>query len=252
MPEILASFHLTPMQWALAMIAGMSVGLGKTGLSGAGTLAVPILAVIVGGRPSAGLLLPMLCVGDLIGVSFFNRHADWDHLLRLLPPAAAGILFGTWVGTVISDKLFTLIMGVTILGGIAVIIWRERMGDAVKIPNSPWFGRFIGFLGGFSSMIGNSAGPPVALYFLSMRIPKMAYVGSWAWFFFLANAAKVPLHVFIWKSITLSSLAFDAVMIPAIGLGALIGVTVVKKLPEQTFRWIVIAMTAFAAIKLFF
>lgn len=252
MIDILSSFDLTPFQWFLAIVGIIFVGISKTGIGGAGMLSIPILASIFGGKPSAGLLLPILCVGDIIGVAYYNRHTVWKYLIRLLPWALAGIVFGTWVGNNVSDRIFTWIIAVIILVGLVFILWREKLGDEAAIPDNRWFAALMGFIGGFASMMGNAAVPPIALYFLSMRIPKMTYIGTWAWFFMLMNATKVPFHIFFWHTITPESLAFDLVMLPAVGIGALIGVAIVKKLPEHIFRWVVIAMTAIASIRLFF
>jgi len=252
MPDILLSFDLSSAEWAIAVIAGILVGIAKTGISGAGMLAIPILAGIFGGKPSAGLLLPMLCIGDVVGVLYYHRHADWHYLRRVLPWALAGILIGTYVGAVISDTYFRIIMGVTIIGGVAIMIWRERCCSESVIPDHHWIAVFMGLLGGFTSMIGNAAGPVIALYFLSMRIPKYTYIGTWAWFFLIVNASKVPLHAFVWRTITPETLVFDAVLIPAIAVGAFIGVIVVKLIPEKVYRNVIIAMTVLAAVKLFF
>ena len=65
MIESLQSFNLTTGLWILAFMCGVFVGMAKTGVSGLAMLAVPILAAIFGGKPSAGLLLPMLCMGDM-------------------------------------------------------------------------------------------------------------------------------------------------------------------------------------------
>jgi hypothetical protein len=42
-------------------------------------------------------------------------------------------------------------------------------------------------MGGFTTMIGNAAGPVMAVYLLSMRLPKYSFVGTSAWFFLLVN-----------------------------------------------------------------
>jgi uncharacterized membrane protein YfcA len=100
-------------------------------------------------------------------------------------------------------------------------------------------------------MIGNAAGPVMALYLLSMRLPKNSYIGTGAWFFFIVNLSKVPLHIWSWKTITLNSFVLDVLMIPAIAAGAFLGIWLVKLLPERVFRIIIIATTLLSAVLLF-
>ena len=252
MIESLRSFELSALQWVLAVICGMFVGVAKTGIGGMGTLVVPILAGIFGGKPSAGLLLPMLSMGDVFGVSYYHRHADWRHICRLLPWAVAGIMIGLFVGHAVSDTQFKHIIGTIILLSIPLMVWEERRGENLRIPNTWWFSAITGLVGGFATMIGNAAGPIMALYLLSTRLPKNSFIGTGAWFFMIVNLIKIPLHVFVWGTITLRTFSFDVTMLPAIGFGAVLGVLVVRRIPERPYRVLVIIMTVIAAAKLFF
>ncbi len=251
MIEILKSFNLTAAEWIITAICGILIGIAKTGFGGAGMPVIPILASIFGGKPSTGLLLPMLCFGDIIGVTYFHRHAEWHHILRLIPWSFAGIILGLIVGNIISDTQFNGFIAVTVLGGIVLMILQERPGREIVIPDYRWFSALIGLAGGFTSMVGNAAGPVMALYLLSMRMPKYSFIGTWAWFFLIVNFSKLPLHAFFWGTVTVKTLAFDAAIIPSIVVGAVIGITVVKKIPEKTYRIFIIVLTALAAVKLF-
>ncbi len=250
--ETLQSFDLSAGLWLLLILCGVLIGIAKTGISGAGMLVVPILAGIFGGRPSAGLLLPMLCFGDIFGVTYYHRHAEWRHIWRLMPWTAAGIAIGLFVGAAVTDLQFNRMLSFIILAGLAVMIWRGQRGDVPNVPEHWWFAAIMGLAGGFTTMIGNAAGPVMALYLLSMRLPKYAYIGTVAWFFMIVNLAKVPLHIFVWHTITVRTVTLDVVMIPSIALGACMGIWIVRKIPEKVFRWVIVAMTALAAVKLLY
>ena len=64
------------------------------------------------------------------------------------------------------------------------------------------------------------------------------------------NVIKLPLQIFFWKNIGVQTLLMSATMIPAILVGAVIGVAVVRRVPEKPFRWLVIGMTFVAVIRL--
>lgn len=250
MPDFLSSNDLSLVQWGIVLLCAMVIGMSKTGLSGFGLMVVPILASVFGGRPSVGLLLPILIFADVFAVSYYNRHAEWKHILRLLPWAIAGILVGAWIGKIMSDDLFSRILAGLVIFGIGLMLWQD-IRKKIEIPDYWWFSMILGFLGGFSSMIGNAAGPVMALYLLSMRLPKNQYIGTAAWFFFIINLTKVPFHVVLWKTITWPSLFFDILMIPAIAAGAFLGIWLVRFFPERAYRIFIIATTLLAAIALF-
>jgi uncharacterized membrane protein YfcA len=109
----------------------------------------------------------------------------------------------------------------------------------------------LGLLGGFATMIGNAAGPVMALYLLSMRLPKNSYIGTGAWFFAIVNISKVPFHIFSWKTINLQSFMLDVIMIPAIATGAILGIYLVRFFPEKAYRIFIILTTVLSAFLLF-
>ena len=209
------------------------------------------MANAFGGRPSVGLLLPLLIFADVFAVSWYNRHADWKHVARLIPWAFGGIVAATLVGRSISDTTFNRLLAVIVLLGIGVLLWGDLRKNKMAVPQSRWFASSLGLLGGFATMIGNAAGPVMSLYLLSMRLPKNIFIGTGAWFFFIVNLSKVPLHIWSWRTITWPSFKLDLLMIPAIAAGAFLGIWLVRLLPERVFRIIVIATTLLSALFLF-
>lgn len=237
-------------QWLILALCSLLIGISKTGISGVGLMVVPILANAFGGRPSVGLLLPILIFADVFAVSHYNRHAEWKHVLRLIPWAIVGILLATWVGTYLSDSTFNILLAIMVIAGIAIILWQDLRKSAVKVPDHWSFAALLGLAGGFSTMMGNAAGPVMALYLLSMHLPKNTFIATGAWFFFMVNLSKVPLHIWSWKTITLESFTLNLLMIPAIALGAFLGIWLVKRIPEKYYRLLVIATTLLAAFLL--
>ncbi len=52
--------------------------------------------------------------------------------------------------------------------------------------------------------------------------------------------------------ITLTSLKMDAAVFPAVGLGSLTGIWLLKRIPQRAFNIIALLLAAAAAIKLLF
>jgi uncharacterized membrane protein YfcA len=100
-------------------------------------------------------------------------------------------------------------------------------------------------------MIGNTAGPIMSVFMLSIKLPKESFVGTAAWFFLIVNYLKIPLQVFAWHNITLKTLKFDLFMIPFVLLGVWLGILFVKKVSEAQYRIAVYALTLASAFLLF-
>ncbi len=228
----------------------MLIGMSKTGVPGVSTIVVPILALIFGGKPSTGLLLPILIMADIFGVSYYSRHANWGHLLKALPWAFAGIFLAMWYGKNLDDRQFKNMMAILIFGGVVIMLWRDRGKNKDKVPTHWSFAALMGLLGGFTTMMGNAAGAVMAIYLLALRLPKNEYIGTAAWFFFIVNVFKVPLHIFSWHTITLNSFLLDLMALPAVAIGAFLGIKIIKKIPTQSYRIFVIVITILSAFLL--
>ncbi len=245
MPEM-----LTAMDWAVLAAVAFMVGLAKAGIHGTTLLSVPLLALLFGGKQSSGLMLPMLLTADLFAVHYYHRHANWHYLFKLFPSAAIGVLLGTWVGDKIDDGLFMQIMAVTVFVCILLMLWLER--NKSKIPDYTWFAILMGMLGGFTTMVGNLAGTFMAVYLLSMRLPKNVFIGTAAWFFLIINLFKLPFHIFVWESISVNTLTVNLWVLPLIIIGVYTGISLVKLISDAQYRYFVMAMTIIAAIPLLF
>ncbi len=243
----LFTYHFTLIEFGLFLMVALFIGMAKTGVHGAGMLAVPLLANIFGGQSSSGIMLPMLILADALAVMYYHRHASWHHLRILFPWSAVGVVLGTIVGIYIDDGVFKIIMAVIILVSVVIMVWLERVKKDA-IPTNKAFGITSGVMGGFTSMVGNLAGSVMAVYLLSMRLPKNAFIGTTAWFFMATNWFKVPFHVFGWHTINANTILLDLVTLPLIVAGAYLGIVIVKKLSDRTYRWFIIVMILVAAV----
>ena len=243
-------FDFSIVQWLLLALCALFVGMSKVGIAGISMFYIPVLALIFGGKTSTGILLPMLMMADIFGVAYYHRHAEWKYLSKLLPWAFAGIGIGLWVGKVINDEWFKNIIAVLVFAGVGIMLWRERQKTPDLFPHSWWFAAIMGILGGFATMIGNVAGPIFAIYMLAMNLPKNAFIGTGAWFFLIVNFFKFPLQVWVWNNIGLKTIVMDLIMLPAIAAGAFLGIWIVRKIPDKTYRTFIVIVTVLSAFLL--
>ncbi len=246
MIEFLAGEILSP-SYLILLLSALCIGMAKAGVHGIGMATLPLLAIYFGGKASAGLALPLLIVADIFAVLYYHRHAAWNILWRLFPWAAIGVVIGTVIGAYIDDQGFRKLMGFIIFASFGLMMWMEKTNKE-RVPTQIIFVAIIGVLAGFTTMVGNLAGPVMALYLLSARLPKYAYIGTTAWFFLVINIFKVPFHVEFWHTINWETVILDLTVIPLIALGVVLGIWVVNKIPEKQYRWFIISTTVLAAI----
>lgn len=245
--------------WSLAVFTAVLVGFAKCGIAGAGILMVPVMAHIFPPGESTGILLPMLIVGDVFAVAYYKKHAVWAHVLRALPWAVGGIVAGyltlRWIKAQsgmdgLNATLRPMIGGI-VLAVIVLGTWlqRRREGEGLHVPSTWWFAAMIGLVGGFSTMAANAAGPVFVIYFLALQLPKEGFLGTSGWTFLILNTFKLPFSYSL-GFIREETLLYGAKMIPAIALGAVIGILTIKAIPQKAFTAAVKILTAIAALKL--
>ena len=242
---------LSPQMFGLAFLGAFILGVSKAGVKGIAVMIVTLMALAFGSKPSTGLLMPLLLAGDVFAIVYYHQHAQWSYLRRFLPWMMGGVLIGVWIGDRVDETTFQQLMGYTILGTVVMLIWWERKKERM-IPNHWAFAGVTGLMAGITTMIGNLAGAFSNVFFLAMRLPKQAFIGTAAWLFFLINLFKLPFHIWVWKTITPKTLWIDLWLLPAVFMGLFAGVFVVKKIPESWFRPIILILTALGALILFF
>jgi len=103
--EILQSYHLSTLQWIAIAFAVFLLGISKSGIKGLGIVLVIILAFVFGEKASTGILLPMLIAADIMAVVYYNRHANWTYIKKLIPWMVIGVLVGVWLGNYLKNYL---------------------------------------------------------------------------------------------------------------------------------------------------
>lgn len=242
--------NLTPWDWTLAALAAAGIGIGKSGLSGFSLIQVTIFASIFGPRQSLGFLLPLLIVGDISAVTAFRRHARWEYVRRLLPPAMIGIVAGWWLLDYLNDLAVKRMIGAIVLSLALLQGARMLRPDWFNhLPHSRGFAWSLGFATGMATMLANGAGPIVAVYLIAVGLPKYEFVGTSAWFFLIANVFKVPFSTQL-GLIRPDTLMINLVLAPAVVIGLVVGKKIVQYVPQKLFDLLLLTFAAVAGLKM--
>ena len=248
----LSSFDLTMTQWLVLALSAFLVGVSKTGIPGLGILPVPLMALVLPAKVSVGVLLPMLIFADLFAAGYYRRHAQWAHIRRLMPPTILGIIAGYLAMDKVTDSQLKPVIGVIVLSMLAVRVvndYLKKPEEKIEPSSGLLFAMFLGFFIGVTTMMANAAGPIMIIYLLAAGLGKTQFVGTAAWFFFIVNWLKVPFSAKL-DLINAESLKLDLTLFPVIIIGAVVGIILLKHIPQKSFKVIVLALAAAAAIKL--
>jgi len=178
------------------------------------------------------------------------------HLLKLSPWVAGGVVLGFFaMGHLQDEKLFRRFLGAILLGLVVSHLWRRRsmIGNREKgenqIPHQLWFASLMGVMAGFTTMVANASGPIMILYFVAMRLSKMEFLGTGAWFFLCVNLLKVPFSYRL-ELITRGSLALDAQLAVFVAAGTVVGHLLVGRINQRQFETLALSFTALAALRM--
>lgn len=233
-------------QWLLGGFSAFTLGAAKTGVPGGGTLAIPMMVLIVGSaRYAAAWTAPILSTGDIFAVLYWRRHADARKLFSLIPWVLLGGVGGAFALN-LDEQLLRRIVA-SIIAVMLVLFILQRRGWFSQLSRGAWF---YGVAAGFATVVANAAGPIMSMYLLTRRLSKEQFVATGAWFFFVVNLAKVP--IYIWFGLfSAESLLFDAMMAPLVIAGGFAGLWLIHRVPQRVFEWLVVVLTSISLYFLF-
>ena len=249
----LGNLELSALQWMLLGLCAFMVGISKTGVPGFGILVVLLAALVMPAKASVGFVLPLLIFADIFAAAYYHRKAKWEHVFRLLPWTFLGIIAATFSLEKINDQQLKPIIGIIVLVLLSISTWNnyrksKQLDNADDNNVKRWvFAIVFGFFAGYTTMMANAAGPIMIIYMLATRLPKLEFVGTLAWFFFIVNWLKVPFQTKL-QMITPDSLKLDLYLFPIVAVGALCGILLVKYIPQKLFNIVVTILAAVAAV----
>jgi len=220
--------------WFLvAGLAALLVGLSKGGLSMAGALGTPVLAMVMSPVKAAALLLPIFVVSDWFGLYAYRREFDRRNLRILIPAGIAGVGIGWLSASVVSERGVGLMIGII---GIAFCLnaWRLRHRPPPPRPADLPRGLLWGSIAGFTSFVSHSGGPPYQVYVLPQKLPKMVFAGTTTITFAAINFVKLLPY---WQlgQLDAANLKVSLLLMPIAVAGTFAGVWLVRIIPERAY-----------------
>lgn len=249
-----------PFFYVLSVPALFILGVSKGGFGGGlGAIAVPAMTLVVSPLFALGVLLPLLCVMDVVAASAWRRQ--WDR--RLTYTLLAGGVVGTGLGALglelISPPGIKAIIGViAVYFSLAFFLrrWRPAAeaglpGEAIAPKPSTAAGVFWGGVSGFTSFTANAGGPAANAWLLPLRLDKSVYQATTVMFYLFVNFLKLPAYAML-GLFSAQTLGTSLLLMPVALVGLIIGVRLHHRISVDLFYLLCFTFLLFTGLKLLF
>jgi len=243
-PSLPLTFYL------VAIPAVVILGLAKGGFYGVGTLATPLLALVLPPVTAAAVVMPILIVQDVVSVWAFRRTWDRDVVMLIIPSAAFGIFLGWLFAKHVSEAAVLGLLGALSIAFGLQRLWAERHGELMPGRRLPdWIGVLCGIASGFASQIAHAGGPPVQIWIIPRRMPRDILVGTTAIIFAAVNWMKLPAYIAL-GALTGPNMTMSAMLLPVAIVSTFAGVWLVRVVPVEKFYRTLYILMIVVGIKL--
>ena len=245
MPEV-----WTPLLIGLVGAGVFLYGVSKTAMPVLGVLASPLLVLALTPTIAAGFAVPVLIAGDFIALALYRQHANWRLIRKLIPGVLLGFVITALMFFYLDTAVLSRLVGSIIL--ISVVIEFSRQLKAGSDPSdspamtNPVAVILFGAVTGVTTMAANAGGAAMSIYLVRMRVPMLVFMGTSTWFFFVLNMSKVP-FVLALGLITQASLIANLCFAPLLGLGAVAGYFVFRRMSSVVFVRVALFLSAVAS-----
>ncbi|WP_120995593.1 sulfite exporter TauE/SafE family protein [Stutzerimonas urumqiensis] len=215
-----------------ALPAIFLTGLSKGGFGGAlGGIAVPLLALAVSPKQAAAIMLPILCLADVVGLKAYFGRWDVANLKVMMPGALIGIGLGSLTFGLLDERMVGLMMGGIAVGFVLLGLVNR---SAAPRPLQRGRGTLLSAIAGFTSFVAHAGGPPAMMHLLPQQLPKLSYIATINAFFLLTNALKLIPYAALGQ-FSRENLLLSLTLAPIVPLGVWTGLWLQSRINHTWF-----------------
>lgn len=243
-----------PWFYVVCVPAVLLSGISKGGFGGGlGVASVPLMALVMSPIQAASVLLPILCLMDLLSLWAYRGKWIWHELIILVPASLVGIVAGTLMFGLLSPAIIKIVIGsVALLFTLHYWLTKSTQGQSHhqrSLP--PSVGIASGSVAGFTSFVAHSGGPPVNMYLLRRPLDRTGFVATTVVFFAVVNYVKLLPYAWLGQ-LQLDNLKLSLVLAPLAPIGVVLGVYMHKNLSEKFFFRFMYVLLFVVALKLIY
>lgn len=247
----MSAIGFAPVDMVFLGLTAFLVGMRRGGIQGAAVIGVTLLASHFSAAASVGITVVIFLYADIQATVILFREVDWRFLGRLLIPTLIGITVGAIIGRSLPTQVFGWVLFVLIFIAYGSMILQRRASVGRVAQGHPVITLLSGFLSGFTTMVGNLASIFVAVYFAAVGAKKEQFIATSVWFFFIVNLIKLPIHIWIWRTLTVEMVVRTLVLIPVVTAGIFLGRVLARRLSEDSYWNFVIVMAGVGVARYF-
>lgn len=215
-----------------ALPAVFLTGLSKGGFGGAlGGIAVPLLALASTPKQAVAIMLPILCLADVVGLKAYFGKWDVANLKVMMPGALIGIVIGSLTFELLNEHTIGLMIGII---AVSFVLLGLITTNQAPRPLQKGRGTLLSTLAGFTSFIAHAGGPPVMMHLLPQQLDKVRYVATINLFFLLTNALKLIPYTALGQ-FTSDNLLMSLLLAPIVPLGVYSGLWLQSRIDHTWF-----------------
>lgn len=242
-----------PQFYLAAIPAVLLFGIAKGGFGGGlGIVAVPLMALVMSPVQAAAILLPILCLMDLVSLWAYRGRWIMPELRALLPASLLGIGVGTFFFGILSPAVIRLMLGVVALVFTCHHWLQSRLRPGIEQPVfSPRLGMIAAATAGFTSFIAHAGGPPLSMYLLRRQLDRTAFVATTVVFFAVVNYVKLVPYAWLGQ-LDAANLHTSLVLAPLAPIGIGMGVWLHNRVSDRLFFQVAYTLLFLVGIKLIY
>ena len=219
--------------YLVAIPAVMLYGIAKGGFAGPlAIIGVPLMSLVVSPLQAAAIMLPILCLQDIIAIYSYREKLHYKSLQTLIPGAILGIIVGTLWFRYLSDDFIRIFIGLIAIIFVLSYLLEKETSEPTKV--SYLKGSLFGSLSGFISFGIHAGGLPFNMYMLPQKLNQRVLVGTAALFFGIMNYVKL-LPYYLLDQLSFDNLLTSLILMPFAPLGFFIGYYLTHRVEEKLF-----------------
>lgn len=211
-------------------------------------ITAPLLALVLDVKDTVVLTIVTGLIVRLVMLKSIRKNGSYQEILPFIPFSLFGAIIGAYMLLVTSNQNLRIFMGIILLFFVTTLLLNYKL----PIKDNRFTKYVIGITSGFLATTTSINGPPIILYYLSIKseLSKDSIRGNLTRYFLLINIASIIILYFnklfvikdMWVTILLS--------LPAIYIGNYVGEKFFNYLDIKLFKKISLYMVLLSSITL--
>jgi len=201
---------------------------------GSGMVSVSLFALAFGDLKFFVPVFLLLCLPTEVAVTWQSRSLqNWRRTALVLAAALPTLALGAWLLGSIDSSLLAFFLGLLIVVlGFYYLLLEERLRFSFT---RKWHLVAASSAGGILGGLFGVAGPPLILYFKSLRLDKDAFRAALFGIWLCMTCIKIPMYAGL-GLYSVKSLWWALILLPASFAGARLGMRLHRAVSEAAFK----------------